>query len=38
MDALARTYQERNSFRSAGRIFGVSHVSVFNYLKKKHVR
>jgi transposase-like protein len=34
-EALARTYEERNSYRSAGRIFKISHVSVYNYLKKK---
>jgi len=33
--ALSRTYEERNSYRSSGRIFGISHVTVFNYLKKK---
>jgi transposase-like protein len=35
LDALSRTYEERNSYRSSGRIFGISHVTVFNYLKKK---
>jgi transposase len=35
LEALARTYAERNSYRSTGRIFGISHVSVGNYLKKK---
>ena len=34
-DALARTYEERNSYRSTGRIFGISHFTVFNLLKKK---
>ena len=34
-EALARTYQERNSYRSTGRIFGISHFTVFNLLKKK---
>lgn|GEM_PF-3849253 len=34
MEQVARTYQERNSFRSTGRIFGVSHVSVQKWLKK----
>jgi len=34
MDALNRTYEERNSYRSTGRIFGISHVTVFNLLKK----
>ncbi len=32
---VSRTYQERNSFRSTGRIFGVSHVTVQRWLKKK---
>jgi transposase-like protein len=36
MEALSRTYEERNSYRSSARIFGISHTSVFNYLKKKH--
>jgi transposase-like protein len=35
MDALIRTYEERNSYRSTGRIFGISHVTVYNLLKKK---
>ena len=35
MDALARTYEERNSYRSSARIFGISHVTVYKYLKKK---
>ena len=34
-EALARTYEERNSYRSTGRIFNISHVSVYNYLKKQ---
>jgi transposase-like protein len=34
-EALARTYQERNSLRSTARIFGVSHTSVAQFLKKK---
>ena len=34
-EALSRTYQERNSYRSTGRIFGISHFTVFNLLKKK---
>ena len=37
-EALARTYEERNSYRSTGRIFNISHVSVYNYLKKKQKR
>jgi transposase-like protein len=32
---VERTYQERNSFRSTARIFGVSHVTVQRWLKKK---
>lgn len=35
LEAVARTYGERNSTRSIGRIFGISHVTVWNYLKKK---
>jgi len=31
---VERTYQERNSFRSTARIFGVSHVTVQRWLKK----
>jgi transposase-like protein len=34
-ELVAKTYQERNSTRSTGRIFGVSHVTVQNWLKKK---
>ena len=34
LDTLYKTYQERNSTRSTGRIFGISHVTVWNYLKK----
>ena len=34
LDALVRTYRERNSLRATGRIFGISHVTVFNLLKK----
>ena len=36
LDALSRTYEERNSYRSSARIFGISHVTVYKYLKKKH--
>lgn len=32
---LERTYLERNSYRSTARLFGISHVSVMNLLKKK---
>ena len=38
LEALSRTYEERNSFRSTGRIFGISHLTVYNLLKKKHNR
>jgi transposase-like protein len=31
---LEKTYTERNSLRSVGRLFDISHVSVFNMLKK----
>ena len=31
---VAQTYQERNSARSVGRIFGISHRTVLNWLKK----
>jgi transposase-like protein len=34
IEAVMRTYQERNSYRSTGRIFQISHVTVFNWLKK----
>ena len=37
MDALSRTYEERNSYRSVGRIFGISHVTVYNLLKKSKI-
>jgi DNA invertase Pin-like site-specific DNA recombinase len=33
-ELVAKTYQQRNSTRSTGRIFGVSHVTVQNWLKK----
>ncbi len=35
MEQVSQTYQERNSFRSTARIFGVSHTSVQRWLKKK---
>lgn len=35
LEMLFKTYQERNSLRSTSRIFGVSHVTVLNLLKKK---
>ncbi len=34
-EAVLRSYEERNSFRSTGRIFKISHTTVFNWLKKK---
>ena len=37
IDALERTYEERNSYRSTGRIFGISHGTVFNLLKKSKI-
>lgn len=30
LDAMERTFEERNSYRSTGRIFGISHVTVYN--------
>ena len=33
-DAVLRTFEERNSYRSTGRIFQISHTTVFNWLKK----
>ena len=33
--AMERSYLERNSLRATGRIFGVSHGTVFNKVKKK---
>lgn len=35
-EAVLRTFEERNSYRSTGRIFQISHTTVFNWLKKKH--
>lgn len=35
IESVARTYEERNSLRSTGRIFKISHVTVYNFLKKK---
>ena len=34
LNTLNKTYQERNSTRSTERIFGITHVTVWNYLKK----
>ena len=34
MQAVERAFEERNSYRSTARIFGVSHVTIFNWLKK----
>lgn len=36
--ALERSYRERNSLRATARIFGVSHFTVFQHLKKKRVQ
>jgi transposase-like protein len=36
--ALERSYLERQSLRATGRIFGISHVTVFQHLKKKRAR
>ena len=35
LDTLSKTYEERNSLRSTGRIFEISHITVLNLLKKK---
>ncbi len=35
MEQVNQTYQERNSFRSTARLFGVSHTSVQRWVKKK---
>jgi transposase len=35
LSQVQKSYEERNSFRSTGRIFGVSHVTVQRWLKKK---
>lgn len=35
MDEVERAYRERNSLREVARIFGVSHVMIGNWLKKK---
>lgn len=34
-ELVAQTYVERNSSRAVGRIFGLSHRTVLNWLKKK---
>jgi transposase-like protein len=34
-EAMERSYLERSSLRATGRIFGVSHGTVFNKVKKK---
>jgi len=34
LEALHNGYSERNSYRSLARIFGISHVTVYNKLKK----
>jgi transposase-like protein len=36
--ALEHSYLERNSLRATGRIFGISHVTVFRQLKKSAQR
>ena len=33
-ELVIKTYQERASLRGAGRIFGISHQTVFNWVKK----
>jgi transposase len=33
-EAVARSYLERNSLRATARIFGVSHVTIYQWLKK----
>jgi len=37
LETLIKTYQERNSTPSTGSIVGISHVRVWNYLKKQKV-
>ena len=37
LSLVPKTYEERNSFRSTGRIFGVSHVTVQRWLKKSPI-
>jgi transposase-like protein len=37
LDTLSKTYQERNSLRSTGRIFEISHITVLNLLKKSQI-
>ena len=34
INTVSKAYQERNSYRSIGRIFGISHVTVYKMLKK----
>ena len=34
-ECIAKAYQERSSLRGVARIFGVSHQSVLNWVKKK---
>ena len=34
-EAVGRAYEERPSYRAIGRIFNVSHVTIFKLLKKK---
>ena len=35
LSQVEKTYEERNSFRSTARVFGVSHVTEQRWLKKK---
>lgn len=35
LDALSKTYEERNSLRSTGRIFTVSHFTVYKLFKNR---
>lgn len=36
-ELVFRTFTERNSYRSTARLFGISHTTVMNMLKKKPV-
>lgn len=35
-EAVIRTFEENNSYRATGKMFNISHTTVFNWLKKKH--
>jgi transposase-like protein len=37
LETLSKTYEERNSLRSTGRIFEISHITVLNLLKKSQI-